>query len=41
MRPFTAHQTAVNLELARSLDALADASAEHSRRLDELERRDA
>jgi SAM-dependent methyltransferase len=41
MRPFTAHQSAVDLELARSLDALADASAEHSRRLDELERRDA
>ena len=39
LRPYTSHPTGIDLELARSVDRLADASASHARRLDELERR--
>jgi SAM-dependent methyltransferase len=39
MRPHTAHQSAAEIELARSLDRLARATAENAARLDQLERR--
>lgn len=40
MRPYTAHQSTVEIELARSLDELARAAAENAGRLDQLERQD-
>jgi SAM-dependent methyltransferase len=38
IRPYTAHQAATDIELAKSIDRLATASEAHGRRLDELER---
>ena len=38
MRPYTAHESTVEIELARSLDELARAAAENAGRLDQLER---
>jgi hypothetical protein len=39
MRPYTAHQATVDIELARSLDELARAAAENADRLAQFERR--
>jgi hypothetical protein len=39
MRPYTAHQSTVDIELARSLDELARVAAENADRLDRVERR--
>jgi SAM-dependent methyltransferase len=40
IRPYTAHQASIDIELAKSIDKLASVSAEHEQRLHALERRD-
>jgi hypothetical protein len=40
MRPYTVHQAAADVALARSVDELARATEAQARRLDALERQD-